>query len=40
VQYNQALNRWQKIFKKMQVLKSQWHTPVQHLAKLPDSQIR
>jgi serine protease SohB len=40
VQYKQVLNRWQKIFKKVQVLKSLWHTPVQHLAKLPDSQIR
>ncbi len=40
VKFKQALNRWQKIVQKMQLLKSQWHTPVQHLARLPDSQIR
>lgn len=40
VQYKQVLNRWQKIFKKVQVLRSQWSTPVQHLAKLPSRQYR
>lgn len=40
VQFKETLNRWQKIFKKIEVITGQWQSPVQHLAKLPDSQVK
>jgi len=40
VQFKETLNRWQKILKKIEVITGQWQSPVQHLAKLPDSQVK
>ena len=40
VQFKETLNRWQKVLKKIEVITGQWQSPVQHLAKLPDSQIK
>ena len=40
VQFKETLNRWQKVLKKIEVITGQWHSPVQHLAKLPDSQVK
>ncbi|MEC8821933.1 MAG: protease SohB [Pseudomonadota bacterium] len=40
VQFKETLNRWQKIFKKIEMITGQWQSPVQHLAKLPDSQVK
>jgi len=40
VQFKETLNRWQKVLKKIEVITGQWQSPVQHLAKLPDSQVK
>jgi serine protease SohB len=40
VQYKETLNRWQKVLKKIEVITGQWQSPVQHLAKLRDSQVK
>ena len=40
VQFKETLNRWQKVLKKIEVITGQWQSPVRHLAKLPDSQVK